>query len=62
MHRAMFEKPGLKIVKSLVEEKIKRYGETAKSGGVILQALYAQLYESGNTQKKAAEECRVSEW
>lgn len=61
-HRAMFEKPGLKIVKNLVEEKIKRYGETAKRGGVILHALYSQLYEVGNTQKEAAEKWQVSEW
>lgn len=61
-HRSMFCKQGMAIVKSTIEVKAKRYDEAVKAGGVMLHALYSELYVNGFTQRKAAENWNTTEW
>lgn len=43
-HRGMFNKPGMSLVKSTVEEKAERYEKIVKEGGAMPYALYTELY------------------
>lgn len=60
-HRGMFNKPGMILVKSTVEEKAERYEKIVKDGGAMPYALYTELYVEGNTQKRTAEKWQVKE-
>ena len=60
-HRGMFNKPGMTIVKSTVEEKAERYEKIAQEGGTMLYAVYTELYVEGNTQKRTAEKWQMKE-
>ena len=60
-HRGMFNKPGMTIVKSTVEEKAERYEKIVKEGGTMLYAVYTELYVEGNTQKRTAEKWQMKE-
>ena len=60
-HRGMFNKPGMSLVKSTVEEKAERYEKIVKEGGTMLYAVYTELYVEGNTQKRTAEKWQMKE-
>ena len=60
-HRGMFNKPGMTIVKSTVEEKAERYEKIAQECRTMMYAVYTELYVEGNTQKRTAEKWQMKE-